>query len=356
MLRFAAVLAGACMAATAAMANPTVANFTQPGSLIVYPYFQTGTVLADGTTLPKTEIHITPVCPSGITCTGFEPVIMVARWVCPASRATGPVCPSTDFLLQTTVNGTITLNPNGQATINGALVSIPVPDCPRGYLMAYVVNSSELPIKFDGLEGDAIVHTFPTAEASYSGLAIQAADTNPADVGELITTGTDTFTGQTSFLLDGLGSDYAVLTGQLSDSILFDNAIGPGVFDHTDIVLLTLDVQLNRPNNPTFVDFTFYNAAQQPTSDYTYFTCWNALDITRMNAGLTQQAQGSPEGSFVTGQAEKFAALADTHGPVTLLGLVLSFQGGTKAASERESITQPSNNGVQVPNDFLGLD
>ena len=339
-----------------AQSPPRLADYQAPGSLIVFPYFLIGSKTVDGVSVPRTEIHITPVCPGGVSCTENQPVKVFARWVCGGSEnpTTSFVCKSTNFVMKTTINGTITLDANGHSNVG----SIPTPNCGRGYLMAYVVNTGDLPIKFDGLIGDGLVRTFPTGEATYSGIAVQAASDNPSDTYSVLTEGVDSFTGQKTLLLDGLPGNYAALTGQLSDTVAFDNPVGPGILNKSFLVFLTLDVQLGAPNNPTFVPMTFYNADQAPTSVEDNFVCWQQVDLVKLSPSLTAQGQTSPEGSFVTGQAVKVAisGISDFHGPVNLLGLLLARQGAKSNENERENISMPFNNGVAVPDDFLGLE
>src|SRR5215472_17639690 len=77
------------------------------------------------------------------------PVKLHADWVCPGSEnpTSSFVCKESDFILFTTINGKITLSPNGPN----------LPPCKHGYLVVYVVNLFDQPIKFDGLFGDAVV-------------------------------------------------------------------------------------------------------------------------------------------------------------------------------------------------------
>ena len=123
------------------------------------------------------------------------------------------------------------------------------------------------------------------------------------------------------------------------------------------MVFLTLDVQSNFPNNPTFVPLTFYNANQAPTSTSTNFVCWRSIDIAKLNASLNQASQTTAEGSFVSGQAVKVAidGISDTAGPATLLGLVLTTEGNKPNGVAREYITAPFNNSLPVPT-FFALD
>jgi hypothetical protein len=322
--------------------------------VIVFPYFRAGTVSVSNEVLPTTEIHIGVTCPQGVTCPEDSPapIKLQAHWVCPGSENpnTSFICRETSFVLFTRINGKITLSPNGQSSVG----NIPVAPCQHGYLLVLVVNLSDQPIKFDGLIGDAVVRLSGSAESAYDGVPVQAADTLPADTGRPITLGTDPVTGQSTLIFDGLNSDYAVLTGQLSGDVKFDNTTVSPLYNKTFLVLLTLDAQPNFPNNPTFAQLTFYNAKHAPTSTETNFVCWQSVDITQLNASLNQTSQGSAEGSFVSGQAVKvqLSGISDSTGPATLLGLVLTIEYAQPGAADREYITTPFNNSVGVPTQF----
>jgi hypothetical protein len=339
---------GLMIAQTSVVRAATLSNSQEPGSVLVFPYFQTGTVWVDNNVSePKTEIHIGVTCPTGVTCPELMPVKVHADWVCPGSEnpSSSFVCKESDFVLFTTINGKITLTPNGPN----------VPPCQHGYLVVYVVNIFDQPIKFDGLIGDAVVRVNGegTALSAYNAIPIQAANPGAA-TGSLITTGIDPHTGQATLLFDGLGDDYATVTGQLTGDVKFDNKTTPPLFNKTRLILLTLDVQSNFPNNPTFVDFVFYNAKQSPTSTGTNFVCWQERDITAFNPGLTQASQGTAEGSFVSNQANKvqIQGISDGSGPATLLGLILTTEGNAPSAAERSYITAPYNNSIGVPTTF----
>jgi hypothetical protein len=335
---------------------PLLSNSQEPGSLMVFPYFKAGTVNVSGQDLAKTEIHIGVTCPSGVTCPENEPIKLEGHWVCPGSENpnTSFVCRETNFVLFTTVNGKITLNPNGQsATPTGGYV--PVAPCPEGYLIVFAVNMSDQPIKFDGLIGDAVVRLSDGALSAYSGVPVQA---DPAlAVGALITLGRDPLTGGPTLSFDGGPGNYTELTGQLSGDVKFDNTTVSPLYNNTFLILLTLDVRSNFPNYPTFVPVTFNNAKQAPTSTETNFVCWQKVDITRLNASLNQTSQGSAEGSFVSGSAFKVAiqGISDIAGLATLLGLVLTTEGNKPNGVAREYITAPFNNSLGVPT-FFTLD
>ena len=64
--------------------------------------------------------------------------------------------------------------------------------------------------------------------SAYNAIPIQAANTDPGATGSLITTGTNRFTGQATLIFDGLDNDYALVTGQLTGDVKFDDTtMGP---------------------------------------------------------------------------------------------------------------------------------
>ena len=96
------------LAPAAALADPS-----QPGSVIVFPKFVTGTVVVDGVTVPKTEIELGAVCPTGQICPEHQPIKVRFHWVCPGSDdiTFKYICNSTDFDVFLTVDGKAVFNP-----------------------------------------------------------------------------------------------------------------------------------------------------------------------------------------------------------------------------------------------------
>ena len=91
----------------------------------------------------------------------------------------------------------------------------------------------------------------------------------------------------------------------------------------TALTLLTLDVRSNRPNYPTFVDLNFYSENEVLLSTSHEFICWTQITLSDINPNLTATGL-SVKGLVVSEQAVKFpiGGIADTAGPVTLLGIV----------------------------------
>jgi hypothetical protein len=240
----------------------------------------------------------------------------------------------------TTVNGKLIFNPEGAPPGN---FLTPIPQCQRGYLIGWVINASDFPIKFDGLIGDAVLRESATAVSAYNAIPIQA---NPAlppgsilsDIGDPL----------------DFGMVRQAVTGTIFGDVTYDRPLGAASPRATNLTLLTLDVRSNRPNNPTFVDINFYNAQEALLSTSTEFICWGERQLsTDIDPNLTGALMGSRKGVFVAGPAEKvnLFGIDDTSGPATLLGLVETLEGPT--LTERQYIYGVFNDSVPVPTAFF---
>ena len=330
----------------------TLSDSQEPGSVIVFPKFIQGTtVLPEGGTAPITELEIGVVCPKGVVCAEHQPVKIRFHWVCgttEADTANSFICKETDFDITATVWEKIVLTPNSEAAgAYGAGLPTkfaPGANCPNGggYLIGWVITpTSDTPIKFDGLIGDAHlrpgspasgpINPFagsPTALAGYDAIPIQA---DPALAsGAAITTNSGG-----ALLFDGASGHYQAVTGQVLGDIRYTNLTTGPTFSQGILTLLTLDVRSNRPNNPTFVDLDFFggnpsaigNENQLSTS--TEFICWEEVPITSINANLTTAVMGR-KGVFASAQGTKLAFTASdgVTGNVPVLGLSEVLEGG----------------------------
>ena len=207
--------------------------------------------------------------------------------------------------------------------------TVPAAPCSGGYLIGWVITpTSDTPIKFDGLIGDAVVRTSGTAQAGYNAIPIQA-DPNLAN-GAAVTTNANG-----ALMFDGAPGHYQAVTGQVLGDVRYTGTVlelRPGV-----LTLLTLDVKSNRPNNPVFVDLDFFggnpskigNENQLSTS--TEFICWEEVPITSINPDLTTTLMGR-KGVFVSAPATKVGifGISDDTGPTTLLGLSETQEDGVR--------------------------
>src|SRR3984893_1132611 len=354
-----ALVPGLALATPAlALAPGNQADLAQPGSVIIFPKFiNTPAVSVDGGILvPRTEIEVGVVCPVGTTCVEHQPVKVRFHWVCQAvANVNSNICQETDFDVNLSIDGKLAFPADGAVPgtywVNAPRV--PAPPCPRGYLIGWVVNTADQPIKFDGLIGNAVIRNpnlvagpdagSSTGVSAYAALQIQA---DPALAsGALITTApVNSLTGQGQLFFDGLPGDYTMITGSFAGEVRFDKTVAgaplPNALSTTFSTFLTLDVLSNLPNNPTFVPLQFWNeslatvSATNPlfealTSTSWEFVCWDQVQLSTINVNLTQAFQGTRKGIVRAGPAMKIenGAPDDTIGPVTLLGLIETTEG-----------------------------
>src|SRR5262245_36130083 len=154
-----------------AVAQPALNDSEEPGSVIVFPKFIRGLVSPSGAgTTPKTEITVSVVCPDNVFCPEGQRVKIRFHWVCGADSSF--VCRDNDFDVMATVNGSALCNTVLLRT--GANVLVPLPPCNQGYLMRWVEDTTDRPIKFVGLIGNAVLRESASAILSYNGIPIQA--------------------------------------------------------------------------------------------------------------------------------------------------------------------------------------
>jgi hypothetical protein len=374
-MRLAGLLVPALALAAPAFAQvrgPTLSDATEPGSVIVFPKFVNGSAvpLPDGGVAPITELEIGVVCPKGVTCAEHQPVKIRFHWVCgttEANLAGSFICQETDFDVTATVFEKIVLVPDGTPQDGYATglptKTVPAAPCPGGYLIGWVITpTSDTPIKFDGLIGDAVMRPgstttgSPLAEAGYNAIPIQA-DPNLVN-GAAITTNANS-----ALMFDGGAGHYQAVTGQVMGDMRYTNLTTGPTFTLGALTLLTLDVKSNRPNNPVFVDLDFFggnpsaigNENQLSTS--TEFICWEEIPITSINPNLTTTLMGR-KGVFVSAPAKKVGifGIQDETGPTTLLGLAETLEGGVfppVAPWPRASFSNLFNSSVAVPTRFL---
>jgi hypothetical protein len=348
--------------AFAQVRDPTLSDATEPGSVIVFPKFinGSGVLLTEGAPAPATELEVGVVCPKGATCSEHQPVKIRFHWVCgttEANLAGSFICSETDFDVTATVFEKIVLVPDGTPQNGYAsglpTKTIPAAPCLGGYLIGWVITpTTDTPIKFDGLIGDAVIRTSATAQASYNAIPIQA-DPNLANLAGVTTNGNG------ALLFDGKSGHYQAVTGQVLGDMRYTNTAGATVTRGV-LTLLTLDVKSNRPNNPVFVDLDFFggnpsaigNENQLSTS--TEFICWEEIPITSINPDLTNTVMGR-KGVFVSAPATKVGifGISDETGPTTLLGLAETQEGPAAAPTARVSFSNLFNSSVPVPTHFL---
>ena len=80
------------------------------------------------------------------------------------------------------------------------------PAVPLCHLIGWVINTSDQPIKFDGLIGDAVIRESPIAVGAYDATPIQADPVLAS--GALIATSADPLTGIPRLVFDGGAGHY----------------------------------------------------------------------------------------------------------------------------------------------------
>jgi len=330
--------------------DPRLSDSQEPGSVIVFPKFIRGTVTVDGVATPQTEIEYTVQCPTALedTCPLHQAVLVRFHWVCPGGA--NNICRETDFFIPSTVNEKVVLTPNGVpfpgVTSPGAGQIAPMAECPRGYLIGWVVNPTTLaPIRFDGLIGDAVLRVSGTAVSAYNATPIQAA---PGPQG-----GPITLVGG-ALRFDGLDNHYQAVAGAILGDVKYVRQVGTGgTFTDTFLTLLTLDVQSNRPNDRVFVDLEFFGGNpsvignENELSTSASFICWQEFQLdTDIDEGLNQGFMGR-KGTFQSDTATTAA------GVVTLLGLVEVDEGPAAEPLNRSYITSLLNDSVPIPTSFV---
>jgi hypothetical protein len=337
---------GLAIPAGAQRRPPELSDSQEPGSVIIFPKFLTGrTTAPDGSTVPRSEFEVGVVCPKNVngtpgTCVEGTRVKIRFHWVCPADQdpAKKFICKETNFDLVTTVFGKLTFNaanvgagnfptlPTGAPTVGVARV--PLPPCEKGYLIGWVVNTNDAPIKFDGLIGDGILREPDGAISAYNAIPVQA---DPALVpvqGGLIALSS----GPGELLFDGtVPGNYLSLPGSIKGDVRFEvlpptpAPTAPFTTVRTDLTLLTIDVDSNAPNLPTFVPLDIYNANEFLVSTFVEFICWTEVRLTDLDPNLTAAGMMTTKGLVVGDSAQKFpfnGITNDEPGPVTLLGMV----------------------------------
>jgi len=375
-----------------AQSTATLSDAQQPGSVIVYPKFINelfnggSPIIVDGVSVPQTEIEIGAVCPpafvaGGGFCAEHQPIKIRFHWVCPGTEGMNSnICREEDFDVNITVPGKLAFSANGLAINLNSPPLVPAPPCARGYLIGWVISpTNDLPIKFDGLVGNAVIRNpnlvagpnagMSTGLSAYNAIPIQA-DPALANLAPIANQ-------PGPLLFDGAPGHYTQITGVQIGDVRFDRiapstaaAIAPNILGRTNFNFLTLDVMSNRPNSPTFINLDFWNeslglavgssnpAFEHLISSFTEFVCWTQVPLSALAGGsLTQTAQGTRKGVVSAGPANKIAdgnAPADLPGPVTLLGLVETVEGtAANGFLERKYNFGMTHDGTPIAGEFV---
>jgi hypothetical protein len=334
------IAVGIAVPARAQTPEPPASASEEPGSVIVFPKFMKGTVVVDGVTRAQTEIEVRVRCPSGTTCTEDKPVNIRFHWVCPESQAAPKsVCKESNFDVPLSVNGKASFNPQDAKLMENNVGS--VAPCPSGYLIGWVISPvTERPIKYDALTGAAILRDDGGVIQSYGAITIKA-DPNLAARAE-IATDIDPRTGTPALVFDGGAGHYQTVAGAVPTNLEYRKLTGPLSSNQAFLILLTLDVRVNRPNYPTFVDLDYRSDLGIRASTSWNFICWTEIQHPNIDANFTLAGAQNRNGVVLAGRAMKvpYAGISDIPGPVTLLGLVPTAEGRGRLTTEPAYIVQ----------------
>src|SRR6516165_8940364 len=372
-----------------AQSTATLSDAQQPGSVVVYPKFINelfnggSPIIVDGVSVPQTEIEIGAVCPpafvaGGGRCAEHQPVKIRFHWVCPGTEGMNSnICPEEDFEVNITVPGKLAFSANGLPINTNSPPLVPAPPCARGYLIGWVINpANDLPIKFDGLIGNAVIRNPNLVAGPHAGMStgLSAYNAVPIQADPALANLAPVPAASGGSLPFGITGGYATVTGVQIGDVRFDKTAAgsplPNILSRTNLNFLTLDVLSNAPNDPTFVNLDFWNeslgtavgstnpAFEHLTSTFREFVCWDQVPLSALAGGnLTQAFQGTRKGVVIAGPAQKVRdgnAPGDTPGPVTLIGLVETIE-GTAANDflERKYNFNMSNDSNPVPTAFV---
>jgi hypothetical protein len=360
-LRMAVVLAALLVlgvaAPVAAWSGGVLNDSQEPGSVLVFPYFRTGTVPSNQSpTHPKTEIEISVTCPRDTTCTTGdantgEAVRLRAHWVCPGAGLQSK-CDEVNFNLSTTVNGTLFFNPDNAPELstpsNTGLrnATVPPPPCARGFLIVWVIDQLGRPIKYDGLIGNAVVREGLRSAVAYNALPIQAGP----DLATRAPTDENPGPGGYNGKLDFDGIEYTAITGKVFGTVRYEDAPAPLPSNQTRLILLTLDVVSNLPNKTTFVDLDFFKTDETVVSDSVDFVCWTRVRLTDINPSFIISNMGRK--GLVESTRVVQGTLLTGFQPVTLVGLVETDERLTSDAIDRDWMYYLSNDSTPVTTTF----
>jgi hypothetical protein len=343
----------------------SLADHAEPGSVIVWPKFQTGSVnvnpgTAGAFVAPKTLIELGAVCPADMNgCGGKDNTVTVhLQWICPgvAEFEQPSVCPATDFFVNLTYGPNnaqkITFNPfamNGPSPsdYNGN-TQVPTAPCPKGYLIGWAVDSTTgAPIVFNGLVGDSIQRNMGPDLQQETAITIQGIGSELSSI-NLVNGGLP---------FDGQSGHYAAVTGQVTGDVSFDSDVN-APFHNEALIFLNLDVKAGQENNPVYVPLDFYNYNELQFSTDWEFTCWGQVELSQgLDPFLTTEGMGSYGGStrhdkglVISGQA--FDAILGQSVPRTLLGVIQTTEGPGPWNATTSYDTPYFNNSVPVTTTF----
>ena len=401
--KWALALLPALALATPAFAQSVLNDSEEPGSVIIFPKFIGGAPGAPGSAprvhvdgiagIARTEIEVGLVCPPALVgsnsplCAEHTLYKIRFHWVCPGQEnVNSNICKESNFEFFISMNGKVAFSADGDP-INSNSPNATVPPCPRGYLIGWVENTNDQPIRFDGLIGNAVIRgpdivsagNNSTAVSAYNAIPIQASDV-PGAPGALPAIGQPLSIGDAqdsnALIFDGAPGHYKAITGSFYGDVRYDK-IAPGaplpdVLSETFITFLTLDVRSNKPNNSVFVPLWFFSeSAKVPNANNNdferlvstswNFVCWDQVQLSTIDPNLTQARMLTRKGVVLAGRPTGAITMKDPDGApnddfgneVTLIGLIETIEGTAPNFQERKYNFNTVNNSVPVFTKFI---
>lgn len=322
------VALGLAMPSAAQLRQRTPSDVEEPGSVVVFPKFTKGTVAVDGVARVATEIEVRAQCPRDTRCSEDELVKVRFHWVCPGSEEISAkhICKDAAFTVVLSIGRKASFNPENSRPVGDIIGA--TPPCPKGYLIGWVIDPiTDRPIKFDGLTGAAVLRDSRGTINSYEAITVPA-EPNLATRADIVTD-IDSRTGSPALVFDGDTGHYQAMASAVPLNLTHQKFTGPLSSSEAVLTVLTLDVRLDRPNYPTFIDLDFAGEAGAHTSASWNFTCWAEIQNPEIEASFTLAGGRLRNAIVIYGQAIKVpvAGISDIPGPVTLLGLVPPDEG-----------------------------
>jgi hypothetical protein len=145
-----------------------------------------------------------------------------------------------------------------------------------------------------------------------------------------------------ALVFDGRAGHYQPVDGPVPTNLEYHKLTGPLASDQGFLVLLTLDVRVNRPNYSTIIDLDFRTDQGTRASTAQNFICWAEIQNPNIDANFTLAGALIRNGVVLSGEATKVPSpgVSDIPGPVTLLGLVPTDEGSGRRTLDPVYVTR----------------
>lgn len=233
-------LAGLASAVHLLLATSALADGRNPGSLLVFPEFQSANGRAALLTITNTNRDV------------VHGAVRVEIVFINGTSATAPTCAESNFTIQLSANDTFTFVTNPSST-----------NATRGYAYAFAKNEAGAAIAFDWLIGDDVL---------FDGISNLDYAINPVAFRALPPQGSVTDLDDDG-VRDLNGAEYEMAP----DKILIPRFIGQSPTYQSEIVLLNLT---GGAQFTATLDFLVYNDNEEVFSRNFSFRCWTKVPLT----------------------------------------------------------------------------